>query len=129
MTGRKTPEDYLLKPDAVLQYISVMPGWKRKTIAASPMLWFEHKEHRLIVSIMAMEARSGDVEISLSPARKNGKSLRRKEIDLVRRDFFKEYENVKLRLQNPVFAASQAAPAIMAVTAMDAVIDGPGEMI
>jgi len=130
MTQEANMEEYLLKPDAALGYVNVAYGWKRKVPAQpSPMLWFEHKELRLVVSLMGMEAASGDIEISLSPTRKNGKPVRRKEIDRVRRDFFKEYENVKLRLPNPVLAASQTAPVIMAVTATDTVIEGPGEMI
>ncbi len=131
MTGEASPEDYLLKPEAVLEYIAVAPGWKRKqTPQSSPMLWFESKQHKLLVSVMAMEAASGDIEISLSPARKNGKSIRREQIERVRRDFLGDYENVKLRVQNPVFEATRGAlTAIMAVTATDSVIEGPGELI
>jgi hypothetical protein len=131
MTGDVKPEDLALKPEAVLEYIRIAPGWKRKkTPRQAPLLWFENKKYKLLVSVMAMEADTGDIEISLSPARKNGKSIRREQIDCVRRDFFGDYKNVKLRVQNPVFEATRGAlTAIMAVTATDAVIEGPGELI
>lgn len=131
MIGDLAPEDLALKPEVVLEFIRVAPGWKRKEAQRqAPLLWFENKRHKLLVSVMAMEADTGDIEISLSPTRKNGKSIRREQIERVRRDFLEDYKNVKLRVQNPVFAATRGAlTAIMAVTATDAVIEGPGELI